>query len=76
MFYIPMCFMLIATLTFLAQKIISLFKTIAGKAENPAMWGDYFQLVFAVAMFVLAIILIIEGIQTFRKQAADKAKAA
>ena len=76
MFYIPMCFMLIATLTFLAQKIISLCKTIAGMAENPAMWGDYFQLVFAVAMFVLAIILIIEGIQTFRKQAADKAKAA
>ncbi|MCR5301313.1 MAG: carbon starvation protein A [Lachnospiraceae bacterium] len=73
MFYIPMCFMLIATLTFLAQKIISLCKTIAGLAENPAMWGDWFQLVFAVAMFVLAIILIVEGVQTFRKQASAKA---
>ena len=73
MFYIPMIFMLAATLTFLAKKIISLCKTIAGMAENPAMWGDYFQLVFAAAMFVLAIILIIEGIQTFKKQSAAKA---
>ena len=73
MFYIPMIFMLAATLTFLAQKIISLCKTIAGMAENPAMWGDYFQLVFAAAMFVLAIILIVEGVQTFKKQAAGKA---
>ena len=72
MFYIPMIFMLAATLTFLAQKIISLCKTIAGLAENPAMWGDYFQLVFAAAMFVLAIILIVEGIQTFKKQASTK----
>ena len=73
MFYIPMIFMLAATLTFLAQKIVSLCKTIAGLAENPAMWGDYFQLVFAAAMFVLAIILIVEGVQTFKKQAAGKA---
>ncbi len=73
MFYIPMIFMLAATLTFLAQKIVSLCKTIAGLAENPAMWGDYFQLVFAAAMFVLAIILIVEGVQTFRKQASKKA---
>ena len=73
MFYIPMGFMLIATLTFLAQKIISLCKTIAGLAENPAMWGDYFQLVFAAAMFVLAIILIVQGYQTFKKQASAKA---
>ena len=73
MFYVPMIFMLAATLTFLAKKIISLCKTIAGMAENPAMWGDYFQLVFAAAMFVLAIILIIEGIQTFKKQSAAKA---
>ncbi len=73
MFYIPMIFMLAATLTFLAQKIVSLCKTIAGMAENPAMWGDYFQLVFAAAMFVLAIILIVEGVQTFKKQAAGKA---
>ena len=77
MFYIPMIFMLAATLTFLAQKIISLVKVIAGLvADKTAMWGDYFQLVFAAAMFVLAIILIVEGIQTFAKQAKAKAKAA
>ena len=75
MFYIPMIFMLAATLTFLALKIKSLCLTIAGKAENPAMWGDWFQLVFAAAMFVLAIILIVEGFQTFKKQSSKKAAA-
>ncbi|MBR4574543.1 MAG: carbon starvation protein A [Lachnospiraceae bacterium] len=74
MFYIPMAFMLIATLTFLAQKIISLCKVIGGMvADTTPMWGDYFQLVFAIAMFVLAIILIVEGIQTFKKQKASAA---
>ncbi len=73
MFYIPMIFMLAATLTFLAQKIISLIKVIAGMVpDKTAMWGDYFQLVFAAAMFVLAIILIVEGVQTFAKQAKAK----
>ena len=66
--------MLIATLTFLAQKIISLCKVIGGMvADTTPMWGDYFQLVFAIAMFVLAIILIVEGIQTFKKQKASAA---
>ena len=74
MFYIPMIFMLAATLTFLAQKIISLCKVIGGLVEDATpMWGDYFQLVFAVAMFVLAIILIVEGFQTFKKQKATAA---
>jgi carbon starvation protein len=73
MFYIPMIFMLAATLTFLAQKIIALVKVIAGMVpDKTAMWGDYFQLVFAAAMFVLAIILIVEGVQTFAKQAKAK----
>ena len=74
MFYIPMVFMLAATLTFLAQKIVSLCKTIAGlNPDATPMWGDYFQLVFAAAMFVLAIILIVEGFLTFMKQSGAKA---
>ena len=73
MFFIPMIFMLAATLTFLAQKVISICKLIAGKVDGKvAAWGDWFQLVFAAAMFVLAIILIVEGVGTFAKQAKAK----
>lgn len=69
MFYIPMVFMLCATLTSLVQTIIKKFGAIGG---GEAVWGDWFQLVFAIAMAVLAVILVIEGIQTFQKQAKTK----
>ena len=72
MFYIPMVFMLAATLSSLVITIFKKFKAIFGGA---AAWGDYFQLVFALAMAVLAIILAIEGLQTFAKQWSKKAKA-
>ena len=65
MFFIPMTFMLVATLTSLVLTIFKKFKAIGG---GEAVWGDYFQLVFALAMAVLAVILAIEGIQTFAKQ--------
>ncbi len=74
MFIIPMIFMLCATLTQLALTIIAKVKGLASGAfaANVAVtgpvWGHWFQLVFAAAMFVLAIILVIEGIQTFAKQ--------
>ena len=76
MFIIPMIFMLCATLTQLCLTIIAKVKGLASGAfaENVAttgpVWGHVFQLVFAAAMFVLAIILVIEGIQTFSKQKA------
>lgn len=69
MFYVPMVFMLCATLTSLVQTIIKKFGAIGG---GEAVWGDWFQLVFAIAMAVLAVILVIEGIQTFQKQAKTK----
>ncbi len=67
MFIFPMIFMLCATLTQLA---ITVIKKIGLIGSGAAAWGDWFQLVFAAAMFVLAIILVIEGIQTFSKQKA------
>ena len=72
MFYIPMTFMLVATLTSLVLTIFKKFKAIGG---GEAVWGDWFQLVFALAMAVLAVILAIEGCQTFAKQWSKKAKA-
>ena len=69
MFFIPTIFMLAATLTFLVKTIIAKVQAVVAGAP----WGDWFQLVFAAAMVVLAFILIIEGIKTFSKQ-GKKAK--
>ena len=70
MFFIPMIFMLAATLTSL---IITCYKKVMMIAGGAAAWGDWFQLVFAAAMVVLAVILVIQGVQTFSKQAKQKA---
>ena len=60
-----MCFMLVATLCSLCLTV----KTKLGLiGAGGAMWGDWFQLVFAAAMVVLAVILAIEGVQTILKQ--------
>ncbi len=76
MFFIPMVFMLAATLTSLVITIINKCKLIAGLVpDSAAVWGDWFQLIFALAMAVLAIVLVVEGVQTFKKQSANKAKA-
>ena len=69
MFFIPMIFMLAATLTSLVMTIINKIKAMAAGAEGAMAWGNWFQLIFALAMVVLAIILVIEGVQTFAKQA-------
>ena len=72
MFYFPMVFML-------AAKLCSLALTVKAKivmiGAGQALWGDWFQLIFAAAMAILAIILVVEGIQTFKKQAAEKKAA-
>ena len=65
MFYFPMCFMLIATLCSLCLTVKAKFGLIGA---GGAMWGDYCQLVFAVAMVILAVILAVEGVQTIMKQ--------
>ena len=74
MFFVPMVFMLCATLTSLVLTIINKCKLIAGMVpDSTAAWGDWFQLIFALAMAVLAVVLVVEGIQTFQKQGQKKA---
>ena len=41
-------------------------------AAGAMEWGNWFQLIFAAAMAALAIILVIEGVQTFAKQIKAK----
>ncbi len=69
MFFIPMAFMLIATITSLCMTVITKIKTVVGGA---AAWGDWFQMLFAAAMVVLAVILVIQGVQTFASLARKK----
>ena len=69
MFYLPMVFMLAATLSSL---LITVKKKLVMIGEGEALWGDWFQLLFAAAMAILAIFLVVEGIQTFKKQKALK----
>ena len=68
MFFIPMIFMLAATLTSLVITIYKKIAAMAAAAEGAFFWGNWFQLIFALAMAVLAVILVIEGVQTFAKQ--------
>ncbi len=74
MFFIPMIFMLAATLTSLVQTVIKQIGLITAGGEG-VNWGNYFQLIFALAMAVLAVILVVEGVQTFRAQMAKKKEA-
>lgn len=70
MFFIPTVFMLAATLTQLVLTVIKQCKLLAKNefsVADPA-WGHYFQLFFAAAMAILAIVLVIEGVKTFAKQ--------
>ena len=72
MFFIPTAFMLAATLTQLVRTVIAKIGAMAAGNAGAFHWGNWFQLVFAASMAVLAVILIVEGIKTFKAQAARK----
>jgi len=65
MFYFPMTFMLVATETSLIMTIV---KKLGMIGSGAAAWGDWFQLLFALAMSVLAVILVIEAVGALGKQ--------
>ena len=68
MFFVPMAFMLAATLTSLIITIFNKIKGLADGTVEGAMWGHWFQLVFAIAMVVMALILVKEGFEKFHDQ--------
>ena len=72
MFFIPMACMLAATVTSLVLTIISKASLIG---NGSAAWGDWFQFFFAIAMGILAVDLIAEGISNFKKQSREKKMA-
>ena len=70
MFFVPMVFMLAATGTSLTMTIIAKIKLIAAAG---AAWGDWFQMIWSIGLVVLAIILVVEGVQVLAKPKAKKA---
>ena len=65
MFFVPMVFMLCATLTSLTMTIIGKIKLIAAAG---AVWGDWFQMIWSIGLIVLAVILVVEGVQVMTKK--------
>ena len=75
MFFVPMVFMLAATCTSLTMTVIAKIKLIAGMIpDKVAAWGDWFQMIWSIGLVVLAIILVIEGVQVIAKPKAKKAE--
>lgn len=72
MFIIPTVFMLAATLTQLVFTIVTKISNMTKNLQGAFAWGNWFQLIFAAAMGVLAVILVIEGIRTFFAETAKK----
>jgi carbon starvation protein len=66
MFIIPMIFMLVATITSLCITFYQRVTAIAGGAADS---GNILQTIFSALLVILSVTLIIEGIQTFAKQA-------
>lgn len=65
MFLLPMGFMIIVTICSLCVTVKNQIGIIsAGGAD----WGPYAQAILAVILIVLAIVLVIEGVQTLSKQ--------
>ena len=66
MFFFPMVFMLIATITALCFTIFGNFGKIgAGSAD----WGTWFQTIWSIALVILAVILAVTAFKTLSAQA-------
>ena len=69
MFYFPMCFMLVATITSLVMTIIKEIKAIG---VGGAAWGDWYVAIWSTALVVLAAILAVTAVKTLSAQAKAK----
>ena len=72
MFLIPMAFMIVVTICSLALTVKNQIGIIAAGGAD---WGPYAQAILGALLIILAIILVIEGVQTLKNQKAKKADA-
>ena len=70
MFLIPMAFMIVVTITSLALTVKNQIGMIAAGGAD---WGPWAQTILGILLIFLAIILVIEGVQTLSRQKAAKA---
>mgnify|MGYP000185042586 FL=1 len=70
MFLIPMAFMIVVTITSLALTVKNQIGMIAAGGAD---WGPWAQTILGILLIFLAIILVIEGVQTLSKQKAARA---
>ena len=71
MFYVPMVFMLCATITSLCTTVLNKIKAVGA---GTAAWGDWFQMVWSIGLVVLAVILVVEAVPVLTgKKSAKKA---
>ena len=73
MFYFPMFFMLIVTLTSLVFTIKAQFVGIAAGGKDVAWF--YVRAIIAILLVVLAIVLVVEGIQALSRNSKKAAAA-
>ncbi len=82
MFYVPMVFMLIVTLTSLVQTMMAKITLIGGDAavlaaQAGGAMGVWAQLIIAILLFVLALVLAVKGFKTiFGKKNKEQAATA
>ncbi|MBQ3211002.1 MAG: carbon starvation protein A [Oscillospiraceae bacterium] len=67
MFIFPMIFMLAATITSLVMTIIG---KIGMVTAGTALWGDWFQMIWSIALVILAGVLVVEGAPVIFKKKA------
>ena len=72
MFLIPMAFMIVVTICSLALTVKNQIGIIAAGSAD---WGPYAQVILGALLIILAIILVIEGVQTLKNQKAKKVDA-
>ncbi len=76
MFYIPMAFMIIATVTSLVITFKNQFTALLANAEGMDVVASLLQVIFAAVLIVLAVILVIEGIKALASIKKNKDVAA
>ena len=70
MFLIPMAFMIVVTICSLALTVKNQIGIIAAGGAD---WGPYAQTILGILLIMLAVVLVIEGVQTLKGQKAKKA---
>ena len=67
MFIVPMIFMLAATISSL---VITIIGKVGMVTAGTALWGDWFQMIWSIALVILAGVLVIEGAPVIFKKKA------